>query len=171
VLFSDVAQISRFQTTFRSDKAKDLDTGWRRCIGCLELQVSFRKRATNHRALWRKMTYQDKTSCACSPPCTGHVYVLGLESCSERLSFICMAWLTYACDVTYLYVWHDPFTCVTWLIYMCSMPHWYVWHDTIIFMTRRIHMCDITRLPEFRVCSGSWARARRHSWNRVCVRG
>jgi len=33
-------------------------TGWRRCIECLKLQVSFRKRATNHMALLKKkMTY------------------------------------------------------------------------------------------------------------------
>jgi len=31
-------------------------TGRRRCIGCLRLQVSFRKRATNYRALLQKMT-------------------------------------------------------------------------------------------------------------------
>jgi len=31
-------------------------TGLRKCIGCLELLVSFRKRATNYRALLRKMT-------------------------------------------------------------------------------------------------------------------
>jgi len=44
--------------------------GWRRCIGCLKLQVCFRKRATNCRALWQKMKYQDKASYASSPPCT-----------------------------------------------------------------------------------------------------
>jgi len=33
-----------------------INTGWRRCIGCLKLQVSFRKRATNYRFLLRKMT-------------------------------------------------------------------------------------------------------------------
>ena len=32
------------------------NTGWRRSIGCLKLQVIFRKRATNSRALLRKMT-------------------------------------------------------------------------------------------------------------------
>ena len=37
-------------------------TGWRRPIGCLKLQVIFRKRATNYRALSRKMTYKDKAS-------------------------------------------------------------------------------------------------------------
>ena len=37
-------------------------TGWRRCIGCLKLQVSFFKRASNYRALLRKMTSKDKAS-------------------------------------------------------------------------------------------------------------
>jgi len=35
-------------------------TEWRRCAGCLKVQVSFRKRATDYRALWRKVTYQNK---------------------------------------------------------------------------------------------------------------
>jgi len=45
------------------------DTGWRRPIRCLKLQVIFRKRTTNNRALLRKMTYQDKASYGSSPPC------------------------------------------------------------------------------------------------------
>jgi len=44
--------------------------GWRRLIRCLKLQVSFRKRATNYRALLRKMTYEDKAPYASTPPCT-----------------------------------------------------------------------------------------------------
>jgi len=47
-----------------------LDTGWRRLIGCLKLQVIFRKRATNYRALLRKMTYEDKASYDSTPPCS-----------------------------------------------------------------------------------------------------
>ena len=57
-------------------------TGWRRPIGCLELQVIFRKRATNDRALLRKITYEDMasygTSTACRAPCNcdvTHSYV------------------------------------------------------------------------------------------------
>ena len=34
----------------------------RRCIGRLKLQISFRKRATNYRALLRNMTYKDEAS-------------------------------------------------------------------------------------------------------------
>ena len=44
-------------------------TGWRRLLGCLKLQVIFRKRATNYRALLRKMTCEDKASCASMPLC------------------------------------------------------------------------------------------------------
>ena len=45
-------------------------TGWRRLIGCLKLQVIFRKRATNYRALLWKMKCTDKASYISSPPCT-----------------------------------------------------------------------------------------------------
>jgi len=45
-------------------------TGWQRCKGCLKLQVSFRKRATNYRGFSRKETCNDKASYASSPPCT-----------------------------------------------------------------------------------------------------
>jgi len=43
--------------------------GWRRCIGCLKLQVSFRKKATNYRALLWKLNYKDGASDASPPPC------------------------------------------------------------------------------------------------------
>ena len=42
-------------------------TGWRRLIGCLQLQVISRKRATTYRALLRKMTYEDKASYDSTP--------------------------------------------------------------------------------------------------------
>ena len=44
-------------------------TGWRRPIGCFELQVIFRKRATNYRDLLWKMTCKDKASYDSTPPC------------------------------------------------------------------------------------------------------
>ena len=43
---------------------------WRRPIGCLKLQDIFRKRATNYRALLRKMTCEGKASSDSTPPCT-----------------------------------------------------------------------------------------------------
>jgi len=47
---------------------QSLATGWRRPVGCLKLQVIFRKRATNYWALVRKMTFKDKVSYVSSPP-------------------------------------------------------------------------------------------------------
>ena len=41
-----------------------------RPIGCLKLQVIFHKRATDYRALLRKMTSEDKAPYESSPPCT-----------------------------------------------------------------------------------------------------
>ena len=55
--------------TYRKHACTFSSTGWRRPIGCLQLQVIFRKRATNYRALMRKMTCKDKASNRSSPPC------------------------------------------------------------------------------------------------------
>jgi len=54
-------------------------TGWRRCMECLKFLVSFRKRATNYRALLLKTTYEDKASDASSPPCMGRVHIYSLQ--------------------------------------------------------------------------------------------
>jgi len=51
-------------------------TGSRRPKRCIQTQVIFRKRATNYRALLRKMTCADKASYGSSQLCTAiHVYV------------------------------------------------------------------------------------------------
>jgi len=44
-------------------------TGWRRHIGHLKLQVIFRNRAIDYRALLQKRTPKDKASYISSPPC------------------------------------------------------------------------------------------------------
>jgi len=54
--------------TLQHTAAHVFSTGWRRPIGCLQLQVTFRKRATNYRALFREMTYKDNAFYGCSPP-------------------------------------------------------------------------------------------------------
>jgi len=94
-------------------------TGWRRPIGCLKLQVIFRKRATDHKALLRKMIYKDKASYGSSPLCKRlymytysyqHVYTYSyvfLQTCLYM--FICI----FACVRVCLCVW----VCI--LIYKC----------------------------------------------------
>jgi len=49
-------------------------TGWHRVIECLKLQVIDRKRATNYKALLRRMTYKDKASYYSTPPCIKYTF-------------------------------------------------------------------------------------------------
>jgi len=74
----------------------NISTGWRRLIGCLKLQVIFRKRATNYRALLRKLTHEHMASYGSSPPCmcicaciyiwrSKHIYVHHGEATISRL--------------------------------------------------------------------------------------
>jgi len=66
-------------------------TGWPRLIACLKLQVIFRKRATNYRALLRKMTCEDNASYGSSPPCT------------KVSIFICVSYLI---EILFLEIYH-----------------------------------------------------------------
>jgi len=50
--------------------ASCMHTRWRRPKRCLKLEVIFRKRATNYRALLWKINYEDTASYGSSPPCT-----------------------------------------------------------------------------------------------------
>jgi len=63
-------------------------TGWRRPAGCLKLPVIFRKRATNYRALLRKMPYKDKASYDSTPPCMSHVARATSRKCMRIHSVI-----------------------------------------------------------------------------------
>jgi len=54
-----------------------MHTGWRRPIGCLKLQVNFRKRATKNRVLLREMTYKFATLYRVSQ-CMFHTICMGI---------------------------------------------------------------------------------------------
>jgi len=78
---------------FLKDLLREKDTGWRRSIGCLQLQVIFRKRATDYRAFLRKMTYEDKASYGSSPPCIA-------DMCEHvAIRFMCTS--THMCTYTH----------------------------------------------------------------------
>jgi len=68
--------------------ANSVNTRWRRCIGCLTLQVFFRKRTTNYKALLRKITYKEKASYDSTPPCTMKRYPLNL-TCTVMCGVVC----------------------------------------------------------------------------------
>jgi len=83
-----------------------MPTGWRRRIGCLKLQVIFRKRATIYGAFLRKMTYGDEASYDSTSTCTvlglfptenrAHFEVKppSLHSCLKRITLMCIYVLT-----------------------------------------------------------------------------
>jgi len=77
-------------------------TGWPRLIECLTLQGIFRKRATNYRALLRKMTSKDKASYGSSPPsvCVVHNWKRAVfcEKCSVlHAKRVCMCVCVCVC--------------------------------------------------------------------------
>ena len=78
-------------------------TGWRRTTACLELQVIFRKRATNYRALLRKMTCKDEALYGSSPSFTQGILTTS-QACwclaSKRLISIYM----YIHICVYIYI-------------------------------------------------------------------
>ena len=65
--------------------------GWQRPIGCLKLQVIFRKKAINCRALLWKMTCKDKASYGSSPPCT--VYLTNSMSHVTHMNEACHTYI------------------------------------------------------------------------------
>ena len=67
-----------------------------RCKGCLKLQVSFCKRATNYRALLRKMTYKVQASYAFLPTC--------MHVCTYECMYVCMYVCVYVCMHACMYV-------------------------------------------------------------------
>ena len=69
-LMSDLEIIEWFRVYIWQTHVWIGDTRWRRPIRCLKLQVVLRKRATNYRALLRKMTCKNKASYGSWPPCS-----------------------------------------------------------------------------------------------------
>jgi len=76
--------------------------GRRRCVGCFKLQVCFRQRAINYRALLRKTNYKDKASYGSSPPC--RIFWDSSDTCN-----VCVCTHTHMCKVTHPYFWRDSF--------------------------------------------------------------
>jgi len=139
-------------------------TGWRRCIGCVQLQVSFHKRATNYRSLLQKMTYEDKASYASSPPCVYmtfpytyiHTYIYMYVRIHDYISL-------YIYTYIYIYVYPNtrlrgfkvlmiyiyflihiymslPYTC----IHICIYIHIYQYTTKLLQSANDIHILSYT---------------------------
>ena len=132
----------KYEVRRRQEKSSDilhtfvLSTGWRRPIGCLKLQVIFCKRATNYRALLRKMTYKDKPSYASSPPCS---VFLRTQMCGTSAAHlvVCVRWLV---QWVMSHVW-------TWAVsHLCQwvMSHTDVDHHTCGMCAIRVLLLHIS---------------------------
>jgi len=99
-------------------------TGWWSPIGCLKLQIIFRKRATHRRALLRRITYIDKASYGSSPPCTSvmHLVAMSFDTLSIMTRSFVRLWLNH---ITHSHSRHDSCIWATWLIHVCDKTHWY----------------------------------------------
>jgi len=141
-------------------------TGWRRPMWCLNSQVIFCKRATNYRALLRRMTYKDKAAYGSSPPGTWVCFISFTCVCVTRIVCVCdmnndsfhsYVWhysFTWLIDMTHSCAWQDlcgitvitqimltPLILCDMTIYVCDMPHLYVWHDPSMYVTWIIRVC------------------------------
>jgi len=87
-----------------------MSTGWRRLIGCLTLQVIFRKRATKYISVLREMTYKDKASYESLPPCRlpANPIFLDLNQISH-LNIPSKYIHVYVCIYTYTYIYKSTY--------------------------------------------------------------
>jgi len=114
------------------------DTKWRRCIGCLKLQVSFCKRATNYRALLRKITCKDKASYESSLLCMSHDSYTYVSSACMCTTAVCVRVFVRVCVcVCHDMFWHFLRVCVSWLIvtFVC------VCHDLTFVCVCHLDIC------------------------------
>jgi len=90
-------------------------TGWRRLVGCLKLQVIFRKRATKYATLLRKMTYKHRPSYGSSPPCMSWL-IKSTEINGFDDSYEIISWLIWDYFVTHMRLFRDTYEIISWLI-------------------------------------------------------
>jgi len=127
-------------------------TGWWKPIGCLKLQVIFRKRATNYRALLWKMTYEHKASYDSTPPCIFRCTTWPIQMGDQTDLSICVIWLVYVCDMAQVYVVHSG-------ALSSSTPSWFhmnesrhMYHFTRMNMSCRTYECGhVTHMNESRL--------------------
>jgi len=155
-------------TTYKSvtPKIECVGTGWRRLIGCLKLQVIFRKRVINYRALLRKMTYKDKAFYGSSPPweavhaCIVCEWVIRMYECvgggSARM--YCM-WISY----THAWMCHAKDRMRRVLCLTCKRDATHGGDQTSNIW--------ISRSNDFLVTFLEWQGLRLHTWKPVQIWG
>jgi len=103
--------------------------GWRRFIGCRDLRVSFRKRATSHRTLLQKLTYKDKASYVSTPFCICNY----LETTIPKKNFQKNKQCIYICICIFTHMYIHIY------IYMYIYIHIYMYISLYIYIYIYIH--------------------------------
>jgi len=115
-------------------------TGWRRCMGCLTLRVSFRKRATNYRAFCGQQLMKIRL-------CITHT--LMFESCDGDV-YIYHTLMFESCDGD-VYIYHVYAYVCRWCVYVLHI-------HACLYKISHIHMCmrAVTvmcrHISEIRIC-------------------
>jgi len=103
---------------YRDFVCRTFSTGWWRPIECLKLQAIFCKRATNYKALLRKMTYEDKASYDSTPPCSTLTF-LRFSTCHRVPAARCVRHDWFICVTRLIDTWRDFFTCDLLRMLLC----------------------------------------------------
>jgi len=116
-------------------------TGWRRPIGCLKLQVIFRKRATTYRALLRGMTSKDKASYGFLLPFTWLLCGKGTRKEEQTYMYMCLYIYVciYVCE--YIHI-RDPQGKMSSDVCMCICTRIYFYEYKYI-QTRDLQTCKV----------------------------
>jgi len=104
--------------------------------GC-KLQIIFRQKATDYRALLQKMTSKDKTSYGSSPPCTCMTFHRDTcMTCQKWRGVMILVWPCLACHRWMVDI-RDTFNFMSLNASSVTGETWsYMYHDTSSFLTR-----------------------------------
>jgi len=142
-------------------------SGWRRPIGRLKLQVIFRKRASNYRALLRKMTYKVMASYGSSPPCMSVLCLwimcdMGLRNhmcCLGMFACVCMRVCEKESDLTHtprdMQMGRERCLCLGCERTTCK---WERYTNACVFVYVNVYVCVCVRLHRVVRCRfySSW---------------
>jgi len=121
---------------------------WRRCIGCLNLQISFRKRAIHDRALmWKMCTCTYMTE---SFVCQLATWVERWRSCIHMTqSYV---YIHYPVICVHMCI-HDSILCVPTRHMGRTLMLLYIYdsYDSVIYITQQ-YMCTCIYMTQFYVC-------------------
>jgi len=140
-------------------QSRERTAGWQRPIECLKLQVSFRKRATNHRALLHKSICKDQASYGSwSTFSTLYYWHMISGSFVDDQWFFCgkrPATTLNHCQKSDMPVSPTNESCLTWRMRHVS-HEWAMSHTNESCLTRMSHVSSRVYTCQFREKTSTW---------------